>query len=446
MNIEKLLRVVPSKKQERIQNMKFYAFIHFGMNTFTDVEWGNGKEDPLDFSPRKKVNTDKWVKLLKKAGAKGVILTAKHHDGFCLWQTSTTEHSIKNAKNYLNGRGDIVRSLSESCKKYNFPMGLYLSPWDMNSKYYKTDRYNDFYITQLKELLSNYGPVFMLWLDGACGWTENGIPMQEYDFARIWNEALKLQPEILLANEGPDVRWVGNEAGKGRVAEWCVFPKCEHALNDYISPKKAKNPKYAKRSINRELPDLGSREFLSNYDEFMWYPAEADVSIRPGWFYHKSEDDKVKSLDKLISIYNNTVGANTLLLLNLAPDKKGEIPKPDTSVLLKLGKYIKRYDKNEIRDAIVDEITKNDIKEYAVSFKEDKIDRVVLSEDLTKSQRVEEFSILHNNEVIYKSTTIGFSKIAIFDEIQTDNLVIRIDKSRGEPDLKDIKIIKSKNF
>lgn len=447
MDIEKYLKCIPSKKQEILQDMKFYAFIHYGINTYTNREWGDGKENSMDFNPPKKINTDNWVKLLKKIGAKGVIITAKHHDGFCLWQTKTTEHSIKNSKNYLNGEGDIIKSLAESCKKYNFKMGIYLSPWDMNSKYYKTKEYNDFYINQLEELLTNYGDIFMLWLDGACGWTNDGIPMQEYDFSRIWNKALELRPNILIANEGPDVRWVGNEAGKGRKSEWCVFPKCENVINDYITPKMAREEKYKKRSIDRTLEDLGSREFLSKYDEYMWYPAEADVSIRPGWFYHKEEDSKVKSLDTLINIYNNTVGANTLLLLNLAPDKNGDIPKGDQKILTEFGKYLKRYEKNEIKNTDIKTLkNENNEKEYHISFKNNVIDRVVLREDLKKSQRVESFQIINNNEIIYSGTTIGFSKIAIFDKIKTNSLVIRIKSSRGEAFLKDIKIINSKNF
>lgn len=172
--------IVPNERQLKIQQMPFYAFIHYGPNTFTNREWGKGKDSPSVFNPKDQ-DVDEWCKAIKSAGMKGVVLTCKHHDGFCLWQTETTEYSIKNSP-YKNGKGDVVKEISNACKKYGLKFGVYLSPWDRNSKLYGTPAYNDFYIAQLTELLSNYGEIFMLWLDGACGASADGMPKQKYDF------------------------------------------------------------------------------------------------------------------------------------------------------------------------------------------------------------------------------------------------------------------------
>lgn len=430
--------IVPNERQLSIQQMPFYAFIHYSVNTFTGKEWGNGKESPSVFNPSNQ-DTDSWCKAIKAAGMKGVVLTCKHHDGFCLWQTKTTEHSIKNSP-YKNGRGDIVRELSESCKKYGLKFGVYLSPWDRNSKLYGTDAYNDFYIEQLTELLTNYGEIFMLWLDGACGSKADGKPAQKYDWERIWSTALKLQPNIVMSGCAPDVRWVGNESGKTRKSEWNVVPKFQYELQNIAANCQQDDDikKFQKRCQDVMVEDIGSREFLSNYDEFMWYPAEVDVSIRKGWFYHGVENlFGVKSVKQLMKIYYGSVGSNCLLILNIPPNKKGQLCARDVKRLEKMGAWLREEDYSVIDSRC----EKTGDFEYNVTFPNQSIDRLRLAEDTTKSQRVEEFSVYANGGCVYRGTVIGFSKIAIFDRpIETSSLTIKIDKCRKEVYLNKIEV------
>lgn len=423
--------IVPNRRQLIIQDMKYYAFIHYGVNTFTNREWGNGKESESIFNPVKQ-NTDQWCEAIKEAGMKGVILTCKHHDGFCLWQTETTEHSIKNSP-YKNGTGDVVREVSESCKKYGLKFGVYLSPWDRNAKCYGTPEYNDFYIRQLTELLTNYGDIFMLWLDGACGAKADGQPVQKYDFERIWSTALELQPDIVMSGCAPDVRWIGNESGKTRESEWNVVPKFEYDQQNIAANCQTDDDmkKFQKRCQDVMLPDMGSRDFLSNYDEFMWYPAEVDVSIRLGWFYHPMQRLTLKSLNHLMKIYYNSAGNNSLMLLNIPPDRKGLLANADVRRLKEMGKWIKKEDELVVKD--IKSETVNNGFEIKLTFPTQSIDRIRLAEDTTKSQRVEHFSIHSSGKKIFDGTIIGFSKIAVFEPIVTDNLTIKITECRKEP-------------
>ncbi len=423
--------IVPNRRQLIIQDMKYYAFIHYGVNTFTNREWGNGKESESIFNPVKQ-NTDQWCEAIKEAGMKGVILTCKHHDGFCLWQTETTEHSIKNSP-YKNGTGDVVREVSESCKKYGLKFGVYLSPWERNAKCYGTPEYNDFYIRQLTELLTNYGDIFMLWLDGACGAKADGQPVQKYDFERIWSTALELQPDIVMSGCAPDVRWIGNESGKTRESEWNVVPKFEYDQQNIAANCQTDDDmkKFQKRCQDVMLPDMGSRDFLSNYDEFMWYPAEVDVSIRLGWFYHPMQRLTLKSLNHLMKIYYNSAGNNSLMLLNIPPDRKGLLANADVRRLKEMGKWIKKEDELVVKD--VKSETVNNGFEIKLTFPAQSIDRIRLAEDTTKSQRVERFSIHSSGKKIFDGTIIGFSRIAVFEPIVTDNLTIKITECRKEP-------------
>lgn len=430
--------IVPNERQLKIQDMKYYGFIHYGMNTFTDREWGTGEEDEKLFNPTEQ-NTDQWCEVLKDAGMKGVILTCKHHDGFCLWPTKTTEHSVKNSP-YKNGKGDVVRELSESCKKYGLKFGVYLSPWDRNAPCYGTPAYNDFYIEQLTELLTDYGEIFVLWLDGACDAASDGKPVQKYDFERIWSTALKLQPDIAMSGCAPDVRWIGNESGVTRESEWNVVPKFAYELQNLADNCQNMDDmeKFQKRCIDVMLPDMGSREFLSKYNEFMWYPAEADVSIRKGWFYHKSEDDTVKSLEHLMKIYYTSVGNNTLLLLNVPPDDKGLISDADAARLREMGQWL-RKEESLILDNVKVQANESG-HEIKLTFPKCSVDRIRISEDTTKSQRVEAFSVYAGEEKIYDGTIIGFSKTAIFEPVETDNLTVKITQCRKEPYIKSVEV------
>lgn len=427
--------IVPNRRQLIIQDMKYYAFVHYGMNTFTNREWGDGKESESIFNPKKQ-NTDQWCEAIAAAGMKGVILTCKHHDGFCLWPTKTTEHSIKNSP-YKNGKGDVVREVSESCKKYGLKFGVYLSPWDRNAECYGTPAYNDFYIAQLTELLTNYGDIFMLWMDGACGAASDGKPVQKYDFERIWNTAVELQPDIVLSDCAPDVRWIGNESGKTRESEWNVVPKFEFGEQNFQASDDMKD--FQKRCKDVMLPDMGSREFLANFDEFIWYPAEVDVSIRRGWFYHPLQRFTLKSLNHLMKIYYNSAGNNALMLLNIPPNKNGLLAKSDVRRLRQMGKWLKKEDELLISDVKTEK--SEDGFEINLKFPKQSVDRVRLSEDTTKSQRVERFSIYADSKKLFGGTIIGFSKIAVFEPTVTDNLTIKIEECRKEPYINKAEVI-----
>ncbi len=423
--------IVPNRRQLLIQDLRFYAFIHYTVNTFTNREWGSGKESERVFAPKAQ-NAEQWCEAIAAAGMKGVILTCKHHDGFCLWPTKTTAHSVKNSP-YKGGRGDVVREVSDACRKYGLKFGVYLSPWDRNCPLYGTPAYNDFYIAQLTELLTNYGDIFMLWLDGACGADAAGQPKQKYDFERIWRTAVELQPDIVMSGCAPDVRWIGNESGKTRESEWNVVPRFAYDQQNLAANCQQDDDlrKFQKRCQDAMLPDLGSREFLANYDDFMWYPAEVDVSIRLGWFYHPLQRYTLKSLRHLMKIYYTSAGSNTLLLLNIPPNRKGLLPKADVKRLREMGAWLQK------EDSLVLDARRTDADGgFAVTldFPRQSVDRVRLSEDTTKSQRVEAFEIYANGQCVFRGTVIGFSRIAIFDRpVTTDRLEVRITRCRNEP-------------
>lgn len=433
--------IVPNERQLIVQDMKFYAFVHYTVNTFTGKEWGSGKESPSVFNPSNQ-DTDQWCRAIKSAGMKGVVLTCKHHDGFCLWQTKTTEHCIRNSP-YKNGKGDVVRELSDSCRKYGLKFGVYLSPWDRNSELYGTPAYNDFYIEQLTELLTNYGEIFMLWLDGACGSDADGKPKQQYDFERIWSTALKLQPNIVMSGCAPDVRWVGNESGKARESEWNVVPKFQYEKQNIAEGCQTDDnlKKFQKQCQDIMIKDMGSREFLANYNSFMWYPAEVDVSIRKGWFHHPIESLSVKSLHRLMSIYYGSVGGNSLLILNIPPNKKGQFSKRDVRRLNQMGQWLKKED-----DCVINSTYEMspDKKVININFNKQSVDRIRISEDTTKSQRIEKFKIYANDICVYNGTVVGFSKIAIFNKpVVTDSLKLVIEECRKEPYIDEIEVCRT---
>lgn len=433
--------IVPNRRQFLIQEMKYYAFVHYTVNTFTNKEWGNGKESEQVFNPTDQ-NTDQWCAAIRDAGMKGVILTCKHHDGFCLWPTKTTEHSIKNSP-YKNGKGDVVREVADSCKKYGLKFGVYLSPWDRNSKLYGTPAYNDFYIEQMTELLTNYGEIFMLWLDGACGAKADGQPVQKYDFERIWKTAVELQPNIVMSGCAPDVRWIGNESGKTRESEWNVVPQFQYDQQNFAANCQQDDDlkKFQKRCQDVMLPDMGSRKFLADYDKFMWYPAEVDVSIRLGWFYHPMQRLTLKSLKRLMTIYYNSVGNNSLMLLNIPPNRKGQFAKSDVRRLREMGKWLRREEECVLESSCV---FSADGREAEITFPRQSVDRLRLAEDTTKSQRVEKFSVYAGEECVFRGTIIGFSRIAIFDRpVVTDKLRFVIEECRNEPYMQKIEVCKT---
>ena len=310
---------VPSARQLRWHQLEFYGFIHFTINTFTDKEWGYGDESPSLFNPTD-FDAQQIAGAAAAAGMKGLILTAKHHDGFCLWPSKYTEHSMKNSP-WRNGRGDVVREIANACRKYRLKFGIYLSPWDRNHKDYGRPEYLNYFRNQLRELLTSYGPVFEIFLDGANGGDGYYGGARErrtidrdtyYDWPTTWNLVRTLQPDAcLFSDAGPDVRWVGNERGIAGDPLWSTLNK-----NDFA-------------------PGRADEARLNGGDRHgsHWVPAECDVSIRPGWFYHKNEDSRVKSGATLVDLYYASVGRGGSLLLNLAPDRRGQIPDPDLTSL-----------------------------------------------------------------------------------------------------------------
>ncbi len=290
---------LPSPQQLAWQHHEFIAFAHFGMNTFIDREWGEGNEDPKQFNPSD-FDARQWATVLKAAGVKLLILTAKHHDGFCLWPSQFTEHSVKNSP-WRSGKGDVVREVVDALSEQQIRVGLYLSPWDRNQPTYgDSPAYNQYFRNQLRELLTNYGPIDEVWFDGACGEGPNG-KKQEYDWPSYYALIRELQPKALIAISGPDIRWVGNESGVARENESSVVKRDDHLA---------------------------------------WHPAECDVSIRPGWFYHAAEDRNVKSVATLADIYFKSSGRNSVLLLNVPPDRRGRIADADVSRLKEFRAFI----------------------------------------------------------------------------------------------------------
>lgn len=465
--LEKYVSIVPSVNQKAIQRQRFNVFFHYGLNTFTGSEWGDGKADPKLFNPTEQ-DTDQWVRTAKQAGAYGVILTCKHHDGFCLWQTDTTDYSVAKSS-YKNGKGDVVREVSDSCRKYGVKFGIYLSPWDRNNEAYGTDRYDDLYCRQLEELLTWYGEIFCVWLDGACGSYMDGKPKQIYDWKRYFSMIRRLSPNTCISNCGPDVRWVGNEGGFARESEWNVVPRFAFDIQSIESDsQQSDDGNFAKREVDVISPDLGSREVLRDFEDFIWYPAEVDVSIRPGWFYHKSQDKSARSLKNLLKIYYNSVGGNSILLLNTPPDRRGLIHENDVGILTELGKHIRQsqaqlltikrisapiaeegHDIDNIVEYDFDYTTFDPLNYYTpqeerASYEIElelrhysKINRLQLVENVAYSQRVENFEIYAfikgKYRKVYDGTTIGFGRIATFKAVLTDKVKVVLTSVRKKP-------------
>ena len=454
---EEYVSIKPTARQLLHQELEFYAFFHFGINTFTDKEWGDGTDKPELFHPTK-MNAQNWVDAIKKAGMKGAILTCKHHDGFCLWPTKYSEYSVKNSP-YKDGKGDIVKEVSDALRKEELKFGVYLSPWDRNSRLYGSGKaYDDYYVNQLQELLTEYGDVFTVWLDGACGEGPNGRK-QIYDWERYYKTIRTLMPNACISVCGADVRWCGNEAGDTRESEWSVVPA---ALKDAerIADKsqKSDNDAFRTKKISSMDLDLGSRHRLENERNLIWYPAEVNTSIRPGWFYHASEDTKIKKLSELVDIYEKSVGGNATFLLNIPPNREGLIQQEDYNRLAELGAYIKeKYEVNLAEEAELipdgkavsdkEHVLKTDDGVYSASIRvllpqKTTITRVVLMEDIKESQRIEAFRVEgkmnSRYQTLYEGTTIGYKKIASFEEVVTDELRISILDSRVSVRLKSI--------
>ena len=424
--VDMAARLVPTPQQLEWQQMELTAFLHFGINTFTGREWGDGKENPALFNPTD-FDAEQWVRSLKEAGFKMAILTAKHHDGFCLWPTKTTGHSVA-ASPWKDGKGDVVRELRDACDKYGIKFGVYLSPWDRNASCYgDSPKYNEFFIEQLTELLTNYGEVHEVWFDGANGEGPNG-KKQEYDWTAILSTIRRLQSRAVTAIMGDDVRWVGNERGLGRETEWSAtvltpgtYARCEE-----------QNKALGVKATSK---DLGGRDMLVNAKELFWYPSEVDVSIRPGWFYHQQEDNQVKSLKHLTDIYFKSVGYNSVLLLNIPPDQCGRISDADVNRLKEFADYRKEiFADNRVKGGLKAWTARpGDTHVYQLKPKSE-INVVMLCEDISKGQRMEAFTVealtADGWKEIAKGTTVGYKRLIRIPAVEARQLRVKVDACR----------------
>ncbi len=453
------LKVVPTERQLAWHELETYAFIHFTTNTFTDKEWGYGDESPQVFNPTA-FDADQWAKAIKDAGLKAIILTCKHHDGFCLWPSTFTEHSVKNSP-FKNGKGDVVKEVSEACKKYGLKFGVYLSPWDRNHAEYGKQEYIDYYRNQLTELFTNYGPVFEMWFDGANGGDGYYGGKKEkrqisgstyYQWPVTLDLVRKMEPEIIFFSDaGPDIRWVGNERGVAGETNWYTIS------NDTL---------FAGKQGIEKLLNEGQEKGTK------WIPAEVDVSIRPGWFYHSSEDKKVKTPEQLFDIYLTSVGRGSNLLLNIPPDRRGLLNEIDVKSLQGFKKLLDqsfaknialnaRADASSFRGNAAQFAPKNcfdgnketywavDDNTTAANIeidlpKDSEINFVVLQEYIKLGQRVKEFSVevLKGKvwKTIYRGTTIGYKRIVKVDNMKTSKIRVNFLDAKACPVISNIEV------
>ncbi|WP_129788336.1 alpha-L-fucosidase [Promicromonospora panici] len=464
--IDRLTAVRPHERQLAWQEMEFYAFIHFGMNTMTDREWGLGNEDPAHFDPDA-LDTDQWMRSIASAGMTGVILTAKHHDGFCLWPSAVTTHSVASAP-WRDGSGDLVAEVAESARRHGLRFGVYLSPWDRTEGSYGTGRaYDDFFVAQLTELLTRYGPVFSVWFDGANGEGPDGR-VQAYDWDRYYATIRRLQPGAVISVCGPDVRWCGNEAGHTRADEWSVVPGSLRDAERIAQESQHVDDGQFSRLVRSGDDDLGSRKALGGHlDDLVWYPAEVNTSIRPGWFYHRGEDAAVRTAEELFEIWCGTAGGNATFLLNVPPDEHGLVAPADARELARLGELIDRFRARVIPSRAAptsvrgpDAVGNGDLAEGfssefgpqrdatwhpdpedaapAVTLTFDgprSVGAVVVSEDIRHGQRVEDVTVsatVDGREVVVcRSSSVGYRRVMRFPAITVTGLTVTIGSSRG---------------
>lgn len=404
----------PSESQLIWQRDELAIFVHFGVNTFTDREWGDGTESPAIFNPTA-LDARQWARSARAAGFKALVLTAKHHDGFCLWPTATTNHSVKSSP-WRGGSGDLVREFVDACRAEGLRPGLYLSPWDRNAPVYgDSPRYNDMYADQLTELLTRYGPIHEVWFDGANGEGPNG-KRQEYDWPRVWNQVKRLQPDsVIFSDAGPDVRWIGNERGVAGETNWST-----------VDPSIVPVPGMSGDEVMRSLQE-GDR------DGTVWRPGETDVSIRPGWFYHPAEDARVKTTEDLVGIYFTSVGRNSKLLLNVPPTREGLFHNTDVSRLASMRSSLDSiFAANLAAGARTNwQPERGAGGEKTVELaKAERVSIVDLSEKIEEGQRVGRYAVEGRQNGSWRElstgTTIGYRKLDQFEPVVIDAVRVRV--------------------
>lgn len=448
----------PTPRQLEWHKLNFYAFIHFTTNTFNDMEWGYGDASPNLFNPVN-LDCDQWMRAMKAAGMKGVVLTAKHHDGFCLWPSKYTDYSVKNSQ-WMNGKGDLVKSVSEAAKRHGLKFGVYLSPWDRHDLRYGTPEYITYYRNQLTELLTQYGSIFEVWEDGANG--GDGYYGGRKEVRRIDNRTYydwkntnflirELQPQACIFSDGgPDTRWCGNESGYVGETNWCTIKRVNFA------PGNAEKIKL----------EFGDEEGTN------WVPAEVDVSIRPGWFFHEKENSRVKTPEQLMEIYYNSIGRGANLILNIPPNRDGKLNAEDVQTLEEFGKALQKEFGNCINKQIVsadasntrggeaiynaqkacddkhdtywatdDSITTGEIT--FVLKKPTRVNRAMIREHIALGQRICKFKVeAQDNRGIWKevatATTIGNKRLLRFPDVEACALRLTILKSRACPIISDV--------
>jgi alpha-L-fucosidase len=454
-------KVVPSQKQLDYQSMEMVGFVHFNMNTFTDKEWGYGDESPALFDP-KKLDCEQWVKAAKDAGIKELILTAKHHDGFCLWPSAYTEHSIKNSP-YKNGKGDIVKEFTEACAKYGIKAGLYLSPWDRNHAGYGTPAYITYYKNQLRELMTNYGKISEVWFDGANGGDGYYGGAREvrkidkhsyYPWKEIREIVYQLQPDALIFSDaGPDIHWIGNERGIAGETFWSMMDTEKVAVGD------------------------ADTDYLNRGDYFgsSWVVGQCDVSIRKGWFYHTSDDENVKTPSQLVDLWYKSVGRNAVFLLNIPPNRDGLFADKDVANLKKFREILDNTFKENIAfnaksmassvrlkseqfcacnitDSYINTYwaAENNKREVSLEVEIDstkKFDRILLQEPVRFGQRIASFDIQLLNSVgwqtIASGTSIGYKRILRITPIAGSKIRINIREANNTPALSNFGLYKA---
>ena len=435
-------QVRPAPRQLAWQRLELTAFVHFGVNTFTNREWGNGKEDPKVFNPTA-LDCRQWARTLKDAGFKLAILTAKHHDGFCLWPSKLTAHTVA-ASPWKDGKGDLCREFADACRAEGLKVGFYLSPWDRHEPTYGTEAYNDFFVGQLDELFENYGPIDEIWFDGACGEGPNG-KRQRYDWARYYAAIREHNPDCVIAVSGPDVRWVGNESGLARESEWSVIPAeavSNEAVRDGFAPfhfdgqdiaQQARRA-LAQEKLSANSPSLGALDEALASRQCVWYPAECDVSIRPGWFWHPEQDTQVKTLDKLLSIYDRSVGRNAVLLLNVPPTTQGLLHETDVARLKAFGEALRKTFGTNLLGPVKPGQTEVTLPVPILA------DTLVAQEDIAHGQLVERFRFEAKRpgsdawEPLAAATTIGHKRILRLNApVEIAALRLVVEESRAEP-------------